>query len=465
MKRSLYGLLFCTILFSVPVAGQTKADYSKIDIMLIHGEYNRVIDTCRLILSADSLNSEIYFRMGLAHQNILPDDKSLEFFQKAFALAPENKEYKFMVAKGLLIKNKNKEAKPLLQDLYASDSLNWSYAYYLTSIYMQEGKYPESIEIYNRFYQKDSTNYIYLDKLGFANLRYGYISDAIDLFNKSLAINKNNSNAIKNLAYLYSVTHRIDTAIILLTRAIVTDPTDIDLFERRAALYFSTNNNKRALNDYLKIIGSGDSSVLYLKRAGIGYTNNFQPAEGNVFLLLANKKDSTDGQVLNILAENYKKLHNLKKSEEYYNKLVRLLVPFSETLEFTYVNLAEEYKSGGEYNKAIEFYLKGQRMGPDMNINMIIANIYDENIKNIPKAIHYYQLFLDGLREDRINEVLKDVKPDSAAFTTSDYRIIQENNRPETFFSPEYIKAVKSRLEFLKEKELEKQKKQPAKKK
>lgn len=429
MKRILLVLIITTGFFYNTVCGQNSVDYLKIDILLARGEYEKVIDTCKQVLATDSLNSEIYYKMGLAYQNFLPDDKSFDFFLQAFALAPDNNLFKYMVAKGYFNKSKNNLARPLLQSLCSADSMNWSYAYYLTSIYLQEGKYDESIEIYKRFYNRDSPNYIVIDKMGFAFLRKGEFSRSIDLFNRSLALNKKNNNAIKNLAYLYSNTHKIDTAIQLLTRGIATDPTDMDLYERRAALYFSTNNNKRALNDYLKILGSGDSTFLYLKRAGIGYTNNLQPKEANVYFLIACKKDSTDIESLNYLARNYHQLNDLKKSEFYYNKLISVLSPFSFRLGISHVMLAEVYKADGMYNQAIESYLKGQKLGPDMNINMIIANIYDEKLDNDPKAIYYYQLFINGLKDARM------------------------------VFGTDYVESVRKRLEFLKEKQLESVKK------
>jgi hypothetical protein len=51
---------------------------------------------------------------------------------------------------------------------------------------------------------------------------------------------------------------------------------------------------------------------------------------------------------------------------------------------------------------------------------MIIANLYDEKLKDIPKAIYYYELFLDKIKKSQMN------------------------------FKPGYIDKVKERLEFLK---------------
>ena len=305
-KRSLF-LVVALILFCTAASGQSVRDYSKIDIKLIHGEYNKVIDTCRQILSSDSLDPELYYKMGLAYQNLMHDDKSFDCFLRAHSISPENRLYKYMVAKGYFVKGKNNKARPLLESLCAADSMNWAYAHYLTSIYMQEKMYDESLKVYQRFYDRDSSDYVILDKIGFALLRKGFYPSAIEYYNKSLAINTTNISSIKNLSFLYASTLRADTALKLLTMGIETDPEDLDLYIRRAALNFSYNYTKRALDDYLKILATGDSSVLYLKRAGIGYSNNLQPDKAIEYLLLAYKVDSSDYEVSSYLARNYKK--------------------------------------------------------------------------------------------------------------------------------------------------------------
>ena len=125
--------------------------------------------------------------------------------------------------------------------------------------------------------------------------------------------------------FFYASTKRIDTALQILTKGIKIDPTDMDLLVRRAALNYSRNYTKRALDDYLKILISGDSTVLYLKRAGIGYSNNFQPKEAVKYLLIAYNKDSSDIEVSRYLGQNYKKLNDLKNSAYYYSHIINTL--------------------------------------------------------------------------------------------------------------------------------------------
>jgi tetratricopeptide (TPR) repeat protein len=421
-KMSLFLIVVLVLSFTV-TSGQNGRDYSKIDIKLIHGEYNKVIDTCNQILSGDSLNSEIYYKMGLAYQNLMHDDKSFECFQKASSISPENKLFKYMVAKGYFGKGKNKQARPLLESLCATDSMNWTYAYYLTSIYMQEKMYDESLKVYQRFYNRDSSDNVILDKIGFAFLRKGFYPTAIEYYNKSLALNGKNIGSIKNLSFLYASTLRADTALKLLTMGIEIDPTDLDLYIRRAELNFLYNYTKRALDDYLKILATGDSTVLYLKRAGIGYSNNLQPEKAIEYLLIAYNKDSSDYEVASYLARNYQKLNNYKKSAYYYRSIIRTLEPVLMQLSLNYVSLAYILKTDGSYKEAIDSFLKGQKIRPDPNINMIIANIYDENLNDIPKALYYYQLFLDSYKNSK------------------------------TAFTPKYVESVQKRVDFLKEKQ------------
>lgn len=183
MKKSVFILIFSIVVFCTSAIAQNSQDISGIDVLLIKREYEKVIDTCRQILVTDSLNAEIYYQMGLAYQNILPDDKSFDCFLRAATIAPDTTIYAFMLAKSYYNKGKMKHARPFLMRLCSLDSLNWSYAYYLTSIYMKEERYDESLEIYKRFNKRDSSDYIILDKIGFAFLRKGDFEQAIDIYN------------------------------------------------------------------------------------------------------------------------------------------------------------------------------------------------------------------------------------------------------------------------------------------
>jgi tetratricopeptide (TPR) repeat protein len=421
MKKIISTLVVLVLFMTQVSLAQNREENSSIDILLVRGDYQKVVDTCRVIISTDSTDASAWYRMGLAYQNLLSDDKSFDCFSKAASLEPGNSRYNFMLARAYSGKGKSQKAKPILEALCSGDTLNWTYAFYLTGIYMQEGKYDESIKIYSRFYTQDTTNYVFLDKSGFAFLRKGDFDTAIVLYNKSLAINPKNTSAIKNLSYLYASTYRADTAIKLLTRAMETDPEDMELYVRRGGLHYLINYNKRALNDYLKVLSSGDSATLYLKRAGIGYSNNLQPKEAIVYLLKAYQKDSNDYETTSYLGRNYNELNDTKNSIHFFKRTMKILAPAIQQTSLATVMLAESQKKGGLYKEAIETYLSALKTSPDVSLYMIIANLYDEKLKDPKNAIYYYDLFLEKLKSSKMN------------------------------FQSDYIESIMKRVMFLKE--------------
>ncbi len=421
MKKIIFISVLLFSLILLPASGQETPELSKIDLLIIRGENYKVIDTCRQILKSDSLNSEIWYKLGLAYQNLMSEENSFSCFSKASELSPTNNRYSFMVAKGYYTKDKQALAKQYLLKLTAADSLNWAYSHYLTSILMQEQNYDDAIKIYTRFYNQDSSNYFYLDKIGFATLKKGETGEAKELYSKSLQLNKKNVSAMKNLAYIFTMENKVDTAVKILTRAISTEPDDMDLFVRRASLYFATNNNKRALNDYLKVLSTGDSTVLYLKRAGIGYQNNLQPKEAVKYLLLAYSKDSNDYETASLIGQNYYHQSQFNKSIYYYKRVTKILSPAVGQMGIATIMLAESQKGAGLYKDAISSYLTAIKTSSDPNLYMIIANLYDEQLKDVPKALYYYDLFLTSIK-----------------------------NTSRSGVSSAYVESIKKRVEFLK---------------
>jgi tetratricopeptide (TPR) repeat protein len=418
--RKFYLILVCIFLLINQLTSQNVIKNSRIDLMLVRGDYEKAIDTCKLILTSDSLNPDIYYRLGIAYQNSLDEGQSVNCFYKAASLKPDNKAYNFSLVKAYYSQGKFSMAEPLLINLCSPDSTKWVYAYYLSSIYMQTEKYDNALKIYNRFLSKDSSNCVYLDKAAFAYLKSGYFYDAINLYNKSLAINNKNLSAIKNLSYLYASTMNPDTAIQILTRGIEIDSTDMDLYIRRAQINYSKNYTKRAMDDYLILLASGDSSKLYLKRTGIGYSYNLQPKEAIRYLLLAYKADSTDYETSSFLGQCYYKINEMNNSIYYYNKVKSLLMPIYIQMGLTHLLCANSQRDNENYNDAIASYLKAYAINSDPNIYMIVANIYDEKLNNKERAITYYQRFLNTQKG---------------------------KNRK---FPPEYINKIEKRLDYLK---------------
>lgn len=390
-----------------------------IDSLLIQEDYKKVIDTCRQILMYDSLNPVIHYKLGIAFQNVVEEDKAIKCFYRAAEIDTVNPVYSFKLAKSYYADEKMKKAEPLFRKLCRQDTLNWIYSFYLTSIYMQSGRYDNALKIYNRFLKSDSSNCTYLDKTAFAYLRKDNFEDAIMLFNKSLSIDSNNVSAIKNLSYLYASTSRWDTAVAILGIGMKIDPADMDLYARRAQLFYSRNYTKRAMDDYLKILASGDTSKLYLKRVGIGYSYNLQPVKAIPYLLMAHQSDTTDYETCSYLAQCYERTGDNKNGVFYYKKAANILMPLHIQLGRTYFLCALVLQDEGLFKDAIDYYNRALEIDHNISVLMIIANLYDEALIDRDNAIKYYRIFLERIKGSEIA------------------------------YPPEYIDKIKKRLEYL----------------
>jgi len=407
------------LLISSALSAQTSSIDNQLDALLIQGEYNDVVTRCSEMIKSDSLNPETYYKLGLAYQNMMLTDKSIDAFLHAVKLVPDSKKYNLSLAKYYYSSGKAKLALPIFTNLCAQDSLNWVYSYYLSDIYMQKGLYENALPIYTRFYSLDTTNTLYLDKIAFCNLRMENYEKSIELYEKSLSINSKNIPALKNLSYLYYRKNMIDTAIYQLNRGIGYDSTDFDLFNRRGDIYYSQNLHYKAGADYYRVLSSGDSSKIVLKKLGIGLAYNSQSIEALKYLKAAYKKDSNDFEISSYIGQTFYNLKQYKKSIIYYNKVLKLLSTINKQTDYTYTLIADTYRDSSLYDEAIKYYNKSLSNRYSARVCMTIANLYDEKIKNFDKAISYYNLFLNSL------------------------------DKNEFALGPEYIANVKKRMDWL----------------
>lgn len=412
-NRFKFSTLIVLLLTSSYLSAQQNTIENQLDAFLIHGDYNKVITKCCEIVKTDSLNPEIYFKLGVAYQSLMLTDKSIDAYSKSIKLAPDTIKYSLSLAKLYYNLGKIKLAQPFFVEICGKDSLNWFYNYYLTDIYMQKGLYKMVLPIYNRFYLSDTINTVYLDKLAFCKLKMGNHDEAIRLYEKSRGLNAKNISALKNLSYLYFRKNMVDTAIYQLNKGIEYDSTDMDLYFRRAEIFYSLNYHFRSRPDYLRLLASGDSSKIIFKKIGIGLAYNDQPADALDYLLPAYQKDSSDYETNSYIGQSYYKLKQYGKSIKYYNRVLKILAPISKQVDYTNLLLAECYKDSSLYNEAIKYYSKSLDAKYSSRICLTIANLYDEKIRNYDKAISYYQLFFnnyqksDYFKDDYIEKIRK----------------------------------------------------------
>ena len=422
MKKFIVIIVLLAILY--PVNAQNSDVSDEVEQLMKNGEFGQVIGTCLLLLmDSVELDSELYYDMGIAYQNLLQEESAIECYQKALEQSPNNKAYNFVLAKSYYNDGMYDLAEPFFKKLCDMDSLNWAYAYHLTSIYMQQERYDDAIAVYTKLWNSDPQNFDYLNRIGYATMKKGEHDQAMEIFYKALGIEEQNVAAMRNLAYIYTMRGEYDTALVLLGEGIKIEPENKAILNSRAEINFALNYKKRAMDDYLSILAMGDTTVMYLKRIGIGYSYNLQFDLAAEFFERALLLDPKDYEICAYLGQAYQKEDEYEKSEYYYNMEIDLLYPMQRQMLSTMGTLASMQLAEEDISKALDNYKKSLNSSFNLSTIMQIANIYDAKLNDRENAIKYYEMFLD---EDHFRDLNIHIYPDS------------------------YIESVQARLDYLK---------------
>ena len=249
---------------------------------------------------------------------------------------------------------------------------------------------------------------------------------AMEIFYDALEIEEKDVAVMRNLAYIYTMRAEYDTALVFLGEGIKYEPDNKSIYASRAEINFALNYKKRAMDDYLSILAMGDTTLMYLKRIGIGYSYNLQFDKAAEFFERALLLDPKDYEICAYLGQAYQKEDEYEKSEFYYNMAIDLLYPSHRQMLSTMGTLASMQLTEGDITKALENYKKSLNSSFNLTVIMQIANIYDAKLNDRDNAIKYYEMFLD---EDHYRDYTDHTYPDN------------------------YNESVQARLDYLKRQE------------
>jgi tetratricopeptide (TPR) repeat protein len=269
----------------------------------------------------------------------------------------------------------------------------------LAAICYQANKSREALDIFTFLYNQDTTNYILLNKIANCWIKMGKNRKAIGTYKSSIKINAQNIPTYKSISYIYFRLNKQDTARIYLDAAIKIDSTDADLYRRRGDCYFADNYYFRSNWDYLKVLKSGDSSVLILKRLGIGHNSVKMYKEALEFLTMAHKKDTADAETCQHLGFVLRMLNRLDESLVYYKKVLAIKQPELYYVGDIYEDIGYDYDLKSDFPKAMSSYKQAltlmQESFSKYTLYYRMAKICDENLKDYRSAAYYYQNHLD----------------------------------------------------------------------
>jgi len=412
-------LLLILILVSIAIVARPQ----NVDELIAKANYKECLSLCQGMLCKDSTNADLHYKCGLAYQNLLMNDKALKSFRKAVQLSPENKMYVFSLAKVYHSNGKSAAAIPLFEQAYKADTLNFVSAYYLADAYYQRGFTDLALAMYQTMNKRDTTNTLVMDRIAACYLKKGWTRRSINAYRKSLELNEYGISAIKNLSYIYYKTNMPDSALFLLDKGIKADSMDIDLYSRRGDVYYGETYYYRSQVDYQRVLASGDTTAVMLKRIGIGLIANDNHAKAEDFLLKSYLRDTTDAETCVVLAKCYLGLNQNDKKDFYFDKAVKQVSTFYKTLGGLYRTMGWACFLKKQYKESSEYYKRSLEIDYDSDVcRHLASSVYEHYLKDRANAIKYYTLFLEkpvsgAERKDerQVKETIEKLKKESGS--------------------------------------------------
>ncbi len=144
-----------------------------------------------------NLSSE-YVIIADAYMNLKKYDKAVEFYQKALAGNPRNKQVEYSLAGAYVFNKQYKAALKLYQHLLQSDASNTSIQLSIAYVYAQLGEIEPALNIYESLYQTETYNSTVLTNYGLLLVHQKSYEKAQSLLQELTELNPE-SEAVKKL--------------------------------------------------------------------------------------------------------------------------------------------------------------------------------------------------------------------------------------------------------------------------
>ena len=262
----------------------------------------------------------------------------------------------------------------------------------LAEQYEENEQYPQAFEEYKKMHEKNPKDLSILERLGHLSILLENKDDAAYYYSKILEADMTNTLAYEQLMDIYAETdrykyyicrgnlhtveHKLEHAINDYKKAITSAQNDADIQKSRfvlGTLYEQTENNLKAIDEYLKVLDyEGAFEEVYIRLAKL-YVKENAPASAVEVLERAIKNGLNSTNIQELLSDMYlqngdaeKALESTKdeltkvrclldmdKKDEAFEKLQKLETQYSHIAQYHSLK-AQYYYMTGDFEKALE---------------------------------------------------------------------------------------------------------------
>jgi len=394
MKKTklLISLLFLSLHF-ICYAQEEDILYT----LFINEQYDQLIQEARSCIQSDSLNSEVFYILGLTYSEISRYDSSLFFLRSALTADSNNLKILSATGRTFTALGRYYEAINIYETIHQTDSSLINPRIRLANLYLLTHNYSKAIEHYKYLSGTDTSNYFYYKQLGRCYQDIGNPDLAIVNYLKAYTLNDRDLGIVSRLINLYLKKKDFNKGLELAHKGLGIDSTNVEIRKQRAYLYYLTEQHQPAITDFQQVMLAGDSSQFTYKYCGLCFFEEKAYGDARDHLLTAYTKDTLDAETTFYLGLSCRWSGKEEEGIKYLNKTLEIIKPNPNLMSRIYIELAGVYQVLHQFEMTIESY--NQALEYSDNKDLIyyrLAQVYDENLHNKKMAIEYYQKYLDN---------------------------------------------------------------------
>ena len=192
--------------------------------LFVNQQYAKVIPLLERILAADPYNLDAALRLATAHSALGHDEKAVEMFQKAGAIAPSSQDVRTYLALHYARGQEWARAAPLLEQIVAESPDRLPAVEALAAIRERQGRIEEAIGLRQKIYSMRQPTAAELVQLGQLAMSVQRTPLAIESFEKARNLQSGNFKHDLELGVLYLAARRFQEAKAALDRVPPTHP-------------------------------------------------------------------------------------------------------------------------------------------------------------------------------------------------------------------------------------------------
>lgn len=394
------------IVFSAGIVQSQQEDkHTQTELYLLNRQYNEAIREAQKILSTDTLSSRANFNMGQAYIGLLKYSEALEVFNRANLLDPDNVTIlnamgETWSALGALNNSINTYYK-----IIQLDTANYYGYIQLGKLYQRKNDFLRAIPVYLILCNLDSGNFYYYKQLGICYDKINDLESAAYYLDKSLKYNPRDINVYATLANIYIKYSNFQGAIDLLAKGLEQDSTEATLIKIKSYAHVLAHQSEPAIQGFLKLLARGDSSLFINKFIGLAYFENEDYEMAVNHLEQAYNADTSNAENCYYYALALGEDYHKRESTEYFLKSIELQQPNFQFFGTIYKKISENFRHVSDWENSLEYALLAFKNNPeDREMIFQIASLYDYRIEDQKKALHYYNLFMEGVEVKDITQ-------------------------------------------------------------